>query len=52
MISINVPKTEVKEKEVEPSISQKNLLRTAKEDAEKKMTQEKYERLKKAGVVK
>jgi len=52
MISINVEKSEVKEKEPEKSISQKNLLRKAKADAEKKMSLEKSQRLKNAGLVK
>jgi len=52
MISINVPKQNIKEEKPEQSLSQKNLIREAKDDAAKKMSQEKYERLKKAGVVK
>jgi len=52
MISINVPKQDIKEKEPEKSNSQKNLLRSAKEDAEKKMTVEKAARMKRAGLTK
>jgi len=52
MISINVPKKESKEKAPEHSLSYKNHLREAKADAEKKMTVEKSQRLKKAGLVK
>jgi hypothetical protein len=52
MISINVEKPAVTEKEAEASISRKNMLRKAKEDADKKMSAEKYERLKRAGLVK
>ncbi len=52
MISINAEKPEIKKEKPEKSISQKNLLRKAKEDPEKKMSLEKYERLKNAGLVK
>lgn len=52
MISINVPKQEVKEAAPAKSLSQQRYLRDAKRDSEKKMTAEKYERLKRAGIVK
>jgi hypothetical protein len=48
MISIDVQKPEVKVKEAEKSLSQQKRLR----DADKKMSVEKYERLKRAGIVK
>lgn len=52
MISIDVKKPEVKEKAPEKSLSQQNRLRQAKENSEKKMSVEKAQRLKKAGLVK
>lgn len=52
MISINVEKSEVKAKEPEKSLSQKGLLRRAKADAGKKMSLEKIQRLRNAGLMK
>lgn len=52
MISINVPKQEVKTATPAQSLSQQKYRRDAKREAEKKMTVEKYERLKRAGIVK
>jgi hypothetical protein len=52
MISIDAKKPEAKEKEPAKSLSQQRMLREAKEDAAKKMSVEKSQRLKKAGLVK
>ena len=52
MISINAKKPEVAGKEPEKSLSQQKMLREAKGNAEKKMSLEKYDRLKRAGLVK
>lgn len=52
MIIIDVEKPEVKEKKPEMSLSQQKLLRDAKEEAQKKMTNEKIQLLKRAGIIK
>jgi hypothetical protein len=44
--------TQKQNKKAEPSLSQQRVLRDAKKQAEKKMTPEKAQRLKRAGVVK
>lgn len=52
MIIINAVKPKVESKEPEKSLSHKNHLRRAKEDSEKKMSLEKSQRLKAAGLAK
>ena len=52
MISIDVKKPAVKIIEPEKSLSQQKRLRGAKDEVEKKMSVEKADRLKRAGIAK
>jgi hypothetical protein len=52
MIAIDVKRSEAPEKEAEKSLSHQRMLREAKDDAAKKMSVEKSQRLRKAGLVK
>lgn len=52
MVIIDVEKLEVKEKEPKASLSRQKLLHDAKESAKRKLTPEKVQLLKKAGIMK